>query len=182
MWGITDLPRSPFQAGLSKKGERETVTVKIGDRVGEYKLNKISPDRIGLEAQEDSFEVLLYDAGAPKKRVYAKIENKSATATSTASGPSAPVPEAAKPTPSPGTPPPEEAARPILLPAGEVPKPIPLPPVAAPIPLPSSDTVAPSSSSPGPSPYASERRKQLMQRTPPSGRPRYPEPTPPVEE
>lgn len=27
-----------------KKGERETITLKIGDRIGEYKLEKILPD------------------------------------------------------------------------------------------------------------------------------------------
>jgi hypothetical protein len=50
------------------KGERETKTVKIGDRVGGYKLAKILPDRITMEATGDSFDVLLYDPKVPKKR------------------------------------------------------------------------------------------------------------------
>jgi hypothetical protein len=58
------------------KGERETKSMRIGDMVGEYKLSKILPDRILLEAGEDSFEVLLYDPRSPKKRV----EVKTATA------------------------------------------------------------------------------------------------------
>ncbi len=66
-------PGRPLQ-----KGEREVLTVKVGDRVGEYKLAKILEDRIGLETPEDNFEILLYDAKAPKRRVYAKTENKPA--------------------------------------------------------------------------------------------------------
>jgi hypothetical protein len=59
------------------------MTVKIGDRIGEYKLAKILPDRIALEAMEDTFEVLLYDLAKPKKRIYAKTESKPAAITST---------------------------------------------------------------------------------------------------
>ncbi len=64
-----------------KKGEREAMTLKIGDRIGEYKLAKILPDRIALEAVEDTFEVLLYDPNKPKQRVYAKAETKPASIT-----------------------------------------------------------------------------------------------------
>ena len=65
-----------------KKGERESMTLKTGDQIGEYKLAKIALDRITLEAGEDSFEVLLYDPRAPKKRVEVKTETKPATVTS----------------------------------------------------------------------------------------------------
>jgi hypothetical protein len=51
-----------------QKGEREILTARIGDRVGEYKIVKISEDRIELEASGDGFDVLLFDAKAPKKR------------------------------------------------------------------------------------------------------------------
>jgi hypothetical protein len=51
-----------------KKGERDLMTLKLGERIGEYKLAKVLSDRITLEAQGDSFEVFLYDAKAPKKR------------------------------------------------------------------------------------------------------------------
>lgn len=64
-----------------KKGEREAITLKIGDRIGEYKLAKILPDRVALEAVEDTFEVLLYDPNKPKQRVYAKAESKPASIT-----------------------------------------------------------------------------------------------------
>jgi hypothetical protein len=64
-----------------KKGEREAMTLKIGDKIGEYKLAKILPDRIALEAMEDTFEVLLYDPAKPKQRLYAKTETKPATIT-----------------------------------------------------------------------------------------------------
>ena len=50
------------------KGERETLSVKVGDKVGDYKLAKISSDRITLEAEGDAFEVLLYDPKSPKRR------------------------------------------------------------------------------------------------------------------
>ncbi|OGP66025.1 MAG: hypothetical protein A2169_07295 [Deltaproteobacteria bacterium RBG_13_47_9] len=73
------------------KGERELMTVKIGDSVGEYKLTKILSDRIRLEAAGDTFEVLLYDPKALKRRMGVKTENRPATVTSTqpASAPSA---------------------------------------------------------------------------------------------
>lgn len=82
------------------KGERETFTVKMGERIGEYKLVKISPDRITLEAQGDSFEVLLYDQSMVKKRTDIRTESKPATITSTQPSPSTPAPGAPAPTPS----------------------------------------------------------------------------------
>ncbi len=51
-----------------RKGEREMMTIKVGDKVGDYKVAKVFPDRITLEAEGDSFEVLLFDPKAPKKR------------------------------------------------------------------------------------------------------------------
>ncbi len=51
-----------------KKGERDLMTLKLGEQIGEYKLTKVLSDRITLEAQGDSFEVLLYDPKVPKKR------------------------------------------------------------------------------------------------------------------
>ena len=64
------------------KGERETKTIKIGDLIGEYKLTKILSDRIVMEAGEDSFEVLLYDPRAPKRRVEVRTPTQPATVTS----------------------------------------------------------------------------------------------------
>lgn len=81
-----------------QKGEREVFTTKMGDRVGEYKIVKISEDRIELEASGDGFEVLLFDARAPKKRIDAMTVNRPATITSTVAVPPAPV------TPRPGGP------------------------------------------------------------------------------
>ena len=86
-------PGRPLQ-----KGEREVMTARIGDRIGQFQLVKILPDRIGLEHPKDSFEVLLYDTRTPKKRVAVKTENKPAAVTSTVPGPPAPAgPEGAKP-------------------------------------------------------------------------------------
>ena len=156
-------PGRPLQ-----KGEREVVTVKIGDRVGEYKVTKISEDRIGLKAQEDNFEVLLYDNRAPKKRVIVKTQNKPTTTTSTVPGTPGAAPAAARPVPVPGTPSGEGIA--------EAPKPIPLPPAAAGSSDPSAITVPPSSSPPDISDYIRAKRErvrqqkeQMLQRTPPAG-------------
>jgi len=83
-----------------KKGERELMTLKIGEQIGEYKLAKIASDRITLEAGEDSFEVLLYDPRMPKRRMDVKTEAKPATITSTRA---VPAPRTAGP-PSPTAP------------------------------------------------------------------------------
>ena len=80
------------------KGEREVKTLKLGDRVGDYKITKILPDRITVEAPGDSFEVLLYDPKIPKKRSEVKTTIRPAEVTSTMPAPPpAPAP--------PGTPP-----------------------------------------------------------------------------
>jgi hypothetical protein len=79
-------PGRPLQ-----KGEREVMTARIGDRIGQFQLVRILPDRIGLEHPKDSFEVLLYDTRTPKKRVAVKTENKPAAVTSTVPGPPAPA-------------------------------------------------------------------------------------------
>jgi hypothetical protein len=137
-------PGRPLQ-----KGEREVVTVKIGDRVGEYEVTKISEDRIGLKAQEDNFEVLLYDNRAPKKRVIVKTQNKPTTTTSTVPGTPGAAPAAARPVPVPGTPSREGIA--------EAPKPIPLPPAAA------------GSSDRAKRERVRQQKEQMFQRTPPAG-------------
>jgi hypothetical protein len=81
------------------KGERETFTVKKGERIGEYKLVKISSDRVTLEAEGDTFEVLLYDRSMAKRRTDIRTESKPATVTSTQPGPSPPAPGSPLPTP-----------------------------------------------------------------------------------
>jgi len=90
-------PGRPLQ-----KGERETFTVKVGERVGDYNLANILSDRVTLEAEGDSFEVLLYDQSKSKKRSDIRTESKPATITSTLPVPSPPVP--GTPTPTPPTP------------------------------------------------------------------------------
>jgi hypothetical protein len=97
-------PGRPLQ-----KGERETFTAKLGDRIGEYKLAKISSDRISLEAEGDSFEILLYDSTAPKKRMDVRTEIKPATVTSTQPSPAGPSPGTTVPVSSPQ---PKELAKP----------------------------------------------------------------------
>ena len=88
-----------------QKGEREALTVRLGDQVGEYKVSQILQDRIGLKTEEDSFEVRLYDSGAPKKRSTVKTENKPTAVVSTASGSGGTSPEGVKPAPRiPGAP------------------------------------------------------------------------------
>lgn len=72
------------------RGERETLSLKVGDKVGDYKLARISSDRITLEAEGDVFEVLLYDPKTPKKRSDVR------TAVSTPTTPAPPSGEPAK--------------------------------------------------------------------------------------
>ncbi len=94
-------PGKPLQ-----KGERETKTVKVGDPIGDYKVAKILEDRIVMTNEGDSFEVLLYDPGAPKKRIEAKTPTQPVTVTSAKGGPGpapAPGPGAPQPVPSMGT-------------------------------------------------------------------------------
>ena len=88
---ITNPGRRP------ERGERETMSVKVGDKVGEYQVAKISADRITLENEVDSFDVLLYDPSQPKKRPAPSSPPPPPTAR--------PTPTPATPTPSPGTPP-----------------------------------------------------------------------------
>lgn len=86
----------------AEKGERETMTVREGDRVGEYKVAKILQDRISLEMEGDSFDVLLYDPSKPKKRpVVATPERPTPT---TPTPPGATPPAVTQP-PRPFTPP-----------------------------------------------------------------------------
>ncbi len=80
-----------------RKGEREILTLKIGEKIGEYKLTKIEADRITMESNGDSFEVLLYDSRNPKKRIDVKTEVKPATVISTQPTPAPPSPQAAPP-------------------------------------------------------------------------------------
>jgi hypothetical protein len=98
------------------KGERETKTLKVGDMVGEYKLSRIMPDRIVMEAGDDSFEVLLHDPRAPKKRLEIKTPAKPAAVTSTVF--TATPPSAAQPASPPATAP---AAPPVPLPRSVTP-------------------------------------------------------------
>jgi hypothetical protein len=112
-----------------RKGEREMMTLKIGDRVGEYKLTGVLPDRITMEAGEDSFEVLLYDSNMPKRRTAVKTESRPAEITSTAPAPvPAPVPRAAE-VPKPAEPPRERVIEPPL------PRPVTPPPPSYPNPF-----------------------------------------------
>ena len=85
---ITNPGRRP------ERGDRETMSVKVGDSVGEYQVAKISADRVTLENEADSFDVLLYDPSQPKKRPALPPPAKAR-----------PAPTPRTPTPSPGTPP-----------------------------------------------------------------------------
>jgi hypothetical protein len=71
---------SLIQSGRSlKKGERELMTVKVGDRIADYKIAKILTDKILLESEADQFEVLLYDPRTPKRRMDVRTETKPAS-------------------------------------------------------------------------------------------------------
>ena len=108
------------------RGERETMSLKVGDKVGDYKLAKVLPDRIVMEGGEDSFEVLLHDAKAPKKRTEVRTETKPAAVTSTLPTPAAPeAPKTAPPAVAEKAPPapPAVATRPIA--PTQPPRPVP---------------------------------------------------------
>jgi hypothetical protein len=116
-----------------QKGEREVFSARIGDKVGEYKVAKISEDRIELEAPGDGFEVLLFDSKTPKRRVDARTVNKPAAITSTVAGP--PAPEAPKPgAPSPVVGAPERPAGVIQERVIEAPAPRGVSPALMPVP------------------------------------------------
>jgi hypothetical protein len=117
-------------ASPQRKGERETMTIKLGDKIGEYKLSKILPDRITMEAGEDSFEILLYDPKTPRQRSHVKTEAKPATVTTVAPG----GPAAASPAPGlPGAVPPAPVTPPVpQRPAQAVTPPPTTPPPAGP--------------------------------------------------
>jgi hypothetical protein len=74
------------------KGERETITLRMGEQISGYKLVTVLPDRVTLEAEGDSFEVLLYDPKMPKKSMGAKTEVKPVTVSSTQPVPAGPPP------------------------------------------------------------------------------------------
>ncbi len=74
------------------------MTLKLGDKIGEYKLAKIADDRITLEGGGDSFQVLLYDGKKPKTRVEVKKAIQ-------------PINEARTTRPAPATPPATEIAK-----------------------------------------------------------------------
>ena len=107
------------------KGEREAKTVKVGDRIGDYRVEKIQEDRIVMESAGDSFEVLLYDPSAPKKRIEVKTPVQPVAVTSSVGGPSPASGSPAPPTPvaAPRTP----AQSPIqsVRPAPQIPQPAP---------------------------------------------------------
>ncbi|MBI5968779.1 MAG: hypothetical protein HY882_13120 [Deltaproteobacteria bacterium] len=122
-------PGRPLQ-----KGEREIKTLKIGDRIGDYQLTKISPDRITLEAGGDSFEILLYDPKFPKRRVDVKTAAKPAEVTSTHPVP-APPPAPAPAVPKPSAP--QVAPRPMEpIKGSAIETPMPKPVTPAPVPDP----------------------------------------------
>ncbi len=153
------------------KGEREMKTLKIGDMVGDYKLTKITQDRIVMEAGEDSFEVLLYDPRVPKKRMEARTPTQPATVTSTI--PASTPPGATQPgfPPAPSavvTPPP--AMTPAPTPRSAGPLPVPRTPGAAPegVNQPPTPAVSPTPSTP-PDPGVWRGRRPISPAPVPAG-------------
>ena len=84
------------------KGEKATKTLNLGDQIGEYKLAKILPDRIILEAPGDVYEVFLYDLKSPKKR--REIRTPTRPTEPIRSSPGEPVPTTKTPPPTAPTP------------------------------------------------------------------------------
>jgi type II secretory pathway component PulC len=116
-----------------RKGEREAMTVKIGERIGAYKLARVQPDRITLESNGDSFEVLLYDSRNPKKRIEVKTEVKPPAVATTQPAPAPLGPPVAAPASAPPSasvekvPPPVSVEKPKEPPQQQVVPPTPAP-------------------------------------------------------
>jgi hypothetical protein len=145
-YALISNPGRPLQ-----RGERETMTIKVGDRIGEYQLAKILTDRIIMESPEDTFETLLYDPKTPKTRTMMKTESKPTTITST----SPPLGPTSAEVPRP-TPPRETMERPGA--ETQVPRPSPSPISPAPVPSPRPRVrIAPIL--PPPSPQTEEREE-----------------------
>ena len=83
---------------LLRKGERETITLKLGDKIEQYKLARIGYDRITMETAGDSFEVLLHDPRKPRTKVEVRTGIQPAAELKTAQ-------------PAPATPPAVETAK-----------------------------------------------------------------------
>jgi hypothetical protein len=132
-----------------KKGEREIMTLKQGEQIGEYKLVEILPDRIRLEASGDSFEVLLYDPAMPKRRSDTKAAAKKPAAITTTGPVSAPASaDGPKPAPFPSQVP---AEKPKVPPQEAV--------SAPPVPPPAAQTSPPSPPSNTPTDYPGRSRR-----------------------
>jgi hypothetical protein len=54
---------------------KENKWVKVGDTLGDFKVESIQPDRVVLKTGETSYDLLLYDKEKPKKREVAKAES-----------------------------------------------------------------------------------------------------------
>jgi hypothetical protein len=115
------------------KGERDARTVRLGDLIGDYKVEKIQEDRIVMESAGDSFEVLLYDPNAPKRRIEVKTPVQPVAVTSSVGGPSLAPGTPASPAPITPPRPPPGSPTPSGQPAPAVPQP--MPQVSAPKPM-----------------------------------------------
>jgi hypothetical protein len=102
----TALVNNPYRK--PEKGDRETMTVRVGDRVGEYSVGKIQEDRITMESAGDSFDVLLFDPARQKKRPAAPPTTSPPASSPTPEKPGQPqrvAPTAPRPFTPPVTPP-----------------------------------------------------------------------------
>jgi len=151
-----------------RKGEREMMTLRIGEQIGEYRLTKIMPDRIVLEGEGDSFDVLLNDPSKPKQRTVVKTETKPAVVTSVLPGPS-PGPVVEPPRPGiPGTPMTPTTPTTPTVPRPEVQRPM----TSAPVPQPATpgSVVPPTPTAPATSPtapsYLPRRGSRMVPTTP----------------
>ncbi len=64
--GIRNNPR------VNRKSPKQTKWIKAGDKLGDFKVVSIEPDRVLLKAGDQSYDLLLYDKENIKKRRPAK--------------------------------------------------------------------------------------------------------------
>lgn len=96
LYGVTITENVQFATLLNpgrplRKGEREMMTLKVGEQIGGYKIARVLPDRVAMENTGDTFEVLLYDPNMPKRRIEVQTEIKP-TLIINPQGVSAPIP------------------------------------------------------------------------------------------
>jgi hypothetical protein len=87
------LKRQPVRrrTPVPAPGQGETLWVRVGDVVGDFKVAAIAPDKISLEAGGGSYDLFLHDTENPKSRPGFKTASGPSVVIQTGGAPSPPV-------------------------------------------------------------------------------------------